>query len=221
MDELVTQLQTDNAVDPIVRGAMAHLNLTMIHPFKDGNGRMARALQTLIIARDGILSPLFSRIEEWLGRNTGPYYAILASTGQGRWSPERDAHPWVRFCLVAHYQQAATLLVRNREIGRAWEEIAKIVAKLHLPERSEASLVDAAFGFRVRNNRYREQNDISEVVASRDLKRLCDIGLLSPVGEKRGRFYVAAPSLREIRERTRESPRSDNPYAIAGASDGQ
>ncbi len=62
---------------------MAHLNLTMIHPFKDGNGRMARALQTLVLSREGIVSPVFSSIEEWLGKNTLPYYNILAETGEG------------------------------------------------------------------------------------------------------------------------------------------
>jgi hypothetical protein len=115
---------------------------------------------------------------------------------------------------VAHYQQAATLLKRNREIGRAWGEISKLIAQYRLPERTETPLVDATFGFRVRNNRYREQNDISDVVASRDLKKLCDIGLLNPVGGKRGRFYLAAKPLHDIRERTRESRKSEDPYAL-------
>src|SRR5438270_583138 len=90
----VRALQGSNT---IVRGAMAQLNLTMIHPFKDGNGRMARALQTLVMARGGILSPIFSSIEEWLGRNTDAYYNILGEVGQGSWNPQYDAAPWVRF----------------------------------------------------------------------------------------------------------------------------
>ncbi|HEY5048059.1 MAG TPA: Fic family protein, partial [Rhizomicrobium sp.] len=57
IDELIKSLIPSPDIDPIVRGAMAHLNFTMIHPFKDGNGRMARALQTLVMARDGVLSP--------------------------------------------------------------------------------------------------------------------------------------------------------------------
>jgi hypothetical protein len=43
----------------------------------------------------------------------------------------------------------------------------------------------------VKNGRYRQKNQISDVVASRDLKRMCDLGLLIPIGEKRGRFYIA------------------------------
>lgn len=66
MNELVAQLNS-SAVDSTALAAMAHLNLTMIHPFRDGNGRMARALQTLVFTRDHIVSPLFCSIEEWLG----------------------------------------------------------------------------------------------------------------------------------------------------------
>ena len=79
----------------MIRAAMAHLNLVMIHPFRDGNGRMARCLQTLVLAREGILSPEFSSIEEYLGRNTQAYYDVLADAGAGHWQPERDARPWV------------------------------------------------------------------------------------------------------------------------------
>ena len=68
--ELVEYLDTQDHQSVFVAAAMAHLNLTMIHPFKDGNGRMARALQTLVLAREGVVHPLFSSIEEWLGRNT-------------------------------------------------------------------------------------------------------------------------------------------------------
>jgi Fic family protein len=49
---------------------MAHLNLVVIHPFRDGNGRMARALATLVLSRSDIGEPEFSSIEEWLGANT-------------------------------------------------------------------------------------------------------------------------------------------------------
>src|SRR3712207_8010327 len=44
----------------------------------------------------------------------------------------------------------------------------------------------------------------SDVVASRDLKRMTDAGILKPVGERRGRFYVAGPPLLDIRERCRD-----------------
>jgi Fic family protein len=212
VNELVASLDARGA-DPMVCAAMAHLNLTMIHPFRDGNGRMARALQTLVMTRTGVLSPIFCSIEEWLGRNTEHYYAILGETGQGRWKPSRDALPWVRFCLTAHYQQAATLVQRNERVARVGGEISKLIAPYKLHERMEMSLLDAAFGFAVRAGRYQQENQVSDVVASRDLKKLSDLGLLEPVGEKRGRYYRAGVSLREIyKNAVLEQPCVADPY---------
>ena len=121
MEELVAELRAqDPAVSAVIRGAMAHLNLVMILPFRDGNGRMARALQALVLAREGLLEPAFVSIEEYLGRNTAAYYAALAEVGGGAWQPQRDARLWVRFALTAHYRQARTLLRRptRRNGGR-------------------------------------------------------------------------------------------------------
>jgi Fic family protein len=221
IDELVTQLCSEDQVESsTVLAAMAHLNLAMIHPFRDGNGRMARALQTLVLTRNNVVSPEFCSIEEWLGRNTDAYYAILGQIGQGQWRPENDALPWVRFCLVAHYQQAATIMKRNAVIGRMFEEVAKL-RKFHgLPDRTEMIMMDAAFNYKVRNGRYRQENDISDVVASRDLKRMSDLGLLMPVGEKRGRYYIAAAPLKEIRDRCADNTRAPNPYEVVRKQSG-
>ncbi len=53
------------------------------HPWSDGNGRISRSLQTLLIARGGVLAPEFSSIEEWLGMpgNTWEYYKVLRDVG--------------------------------------------------------------------------------------------------------------------------------------------
>ena len=214
IDELIEQIHEPDETSRTARAAMAHLNLTLIHPFKDGNGRMARALQTLVMAREGILSPVFCSIEEWLGRNTLAYYDILAKVGQGSWHPENDALPWVQFCLRAHYQQAATIIKRNAEIGRLWGEVEKIIEAFGLNPRTEIALLDAALGFRVRNQRYREECDISNTVASRDLKALCDHGLLKAVGDKRGRYYTASEGLITLRSKTRERSKAGDPYEI-------
>ena len=218
IEELVMQINSADEVESsTVLAAMAHLNLAMIHPFRDGNGRMSRALQTLVLTRNDVVSPVFCSIEEWLGRNTDAYYAILGDIGKGAWHPKNDALPWVRFCLVAHYQQAATLMKRNAVIGRMWGEMEKLRKEHGLPERTELALMDAAFNYKVRNGRYRQENEISDVVASRDLRRMSDLGLLMPVGEKRGRYYVGAAPLKEIRERCADNTMAPNPYdAVKG-----
>ncbi len=215
----------DDSPHVLVRAAMAHLNLVMIHPFSDGNGRMARCLQTLVLAREQILAPAFSSIEEHLGRNTPAYYDILLHVGQGSWSPDRDARPWVRFCLTAHYHQAKTLLRRIWEAEELWIACDQLVQTHRLPERCVSPLWDAAFGLRLRNAVYRAaikdtfDEEISELTASRDLKALVDRGLLKAVGERRGRYYVAAEILKNAWESTRASrpPRDQSdPFEAAG-----
>lgn len=214
ISELIAYLNAPNDGPIIVKAAMAHLNFTMIHPFKDGNGRMARALQTLVLSRDGIISPIFSSIEEWLGRNTQAYYDILAETGKGAWHPENDAHPWIEFCLRAHFQQAQTIVKRNEWYGRVYEGVAKIMKERGLHERMANALMDGALGLRVRAGQYKEENGISDVVASRDLRRLCDEGLMVPHGEKRGRYYVGSEAMIAIAKSTKPAGRADDPYDI-------
>jgi Fic family protein len=110
LSEIIESLNGASPLPPLVRAAMAHLNLVLAHPFSDGNGRTARCIQTALLVKEGIVAPEFSSIEEYIGRNKAAYYAVLSEVGGGAWAPERDAHPWVRFCLTAHYQQAKTLL---------------------------------------------------------------------------------------------------------------
>ncbi len=205
----------------MVQAAMAHLNLVMIHPFRDGNGRMARVLQSLVLTRQGILGTAFCSIEEYLGRNTPDYYEILAEVGAGAWNPRNDARPWVRFSLTAHYRQARTLLRRGEEAERRWEAIDREVRRLGVPERSIPALFNAAQGYRIRNATYRSLvDDVSELVASRDLRVLVEAGLLAPEGERRGRTYLPSTTLRQIEASIRSVRARDDtdPFAVAQAA---
>jgi Fic family protein len=199
IEELVEYLNdTDDSPHALIKGAMAHLNLVMIHPFSDGNGRMARCLQTLVLAREGILQSEFSSIEEYLGRNTVDYYAVLSKTGDGSWKPKRSTREWIQFNLTAHYRQATTLLGRSRVIDLLWQEMELRVRQQGLPERLLFAVVDAALGYKVRNASYRNVAGLNENIASRDLKTAVDAGFLIASGEKRGRLYAGSPAIRAV-----------------------
>jgi Fic family protein len=206
MDELATSMRdADPAIPTVVHAGMAHLNLAMIHPFRDGNGRMARCIQSLVLARQGVLAPVFMSIEEYLGRNTEDYYAVLGKVGGGQWQPERDSRPWVRFILTAHLRQAQTLLTRIRESEALYLRLESLASRHRIPDRATVALFDAALGLRVRRATYRAQFDdtegeMSEQTASRDLRQLVSAGLLVARGEKRGRYYVGSPELRALRD---------------------
>ncbi|MGY4772819.1 Fic family protein (plasmid) [Kribbella sp. CWNU-51] len=196
--ELMDGLDAVGAADPLVDAAMAHLNLVMIHPFRDGNGRMARALQTLVLSRGGIGEPAFSSIEEWLGSNTEDYYRVLAATGAGAWHPERSAALWVKFNLRAHHIQAQTVRRRYREAGKLWLAFDELISQFGLAERVADELFDASLGFRMRRSTYVRRAGIEERTASRDLARLTELGLLRSVGETKGRHYVMGDRLADL-----------------------
>jgi Fic family protein len=215
VNELVLYLKspTDDG-HLLIKGAIAHLNLTMIHPFSDGNGRMARCLQTLVMACGSIVDPTFSSIEEYLGRNTRAYYDVLAEVGKGEWNPQNDTRPWIRFNLTAHYRQAATALRRTRMIAKLWEALEKEVKSFGLPDRIIYALSDAAVGYRVRSIHYRHLAEVSQVIASRDLRAAVQHGLLTAAGERRGRVYVASDRIRNIAKeiRSEEPGRIPDPF---------
>lgn len=213
MRSLSESLSTPTADDPLVRGAMAHLNLVMIHPFRDGNGRMARALQTMVLAQDQVVEPTFSSIEEWLGNNTQDYYDVLAATGRGAWNPDNDATLWVKFNLRAHHMQAQTMRRRFDEAEIQWRKIDELAAAHRLNDRIGAALFDALIGLRVTRPSYVKLTELDERTATRDLVNAANIGLLEARGERRGRHYVAGEPLRQIQAelRAERKPLTD-PY---------
>ncbi len=204
MRALTRGLDRNPHTHPVVDAAIAHLNLVMIHPFSDGNGRMGRCIQSLVLARNGVLSPVFCSIEEYLGANTRAYYDVLGLVGQGSWNPQNDTRAWLRFILTAHVRQARTTLRRAHEVERIWLDLDKLVTARNLNPRSTVALYDALIGYRVRNATYRATvlnesgEEINEASASRDLKQLQDAKLLVPYGEKRGRHYTAGEPLLDI-----------------------
>jgi Fic family protein len=204
MEALAAGLHTGHSSDPVVRSAMAHLNLAMIHPFRDGNGRMARALATLVLTRSDIGEPELSSIEEWLGANTEDYYSALAHTGHGSWQPRDDAHLWLTFSLRAHHMQAQTVARRVDEAAAAWSELDELAREHSLPDRAIDAMFDAVLGYRVRRAGYIKRTQVTEQTASRDLATLTSAGVLTPYGKGRGRYYAAGEPLQAIQRRQRE-----------------
>lgn len=196
MAELVAWLeQGDLGANAIVRAAMAHLHLTSIHPFRDGNGRVARILQSLVLAREGLVAPEFSSIEEYLGEHTPAYYAALREVQAGGYLPERDASSWVAFCVEAHVAQAKRRLAQIEAAASRWEHLEALVAERGWPERLTIALEQSLIGGTDRA-RYGDEADIASATASADFRRLLDGGLVEQEGRGRNTSYRATEALR-------------------------
>lgn len=196
--ELVDWLSAGDLDKPaVVRAAMAHLDLVSIHPFRDGNGRLSRILQSLVLARDGVLSPELGSIEEYLSRDTGRYYDVLRQVQGGHYQPERSADPWLAFCIEAHRVQANERLATLDRAARRWAMLEEQVAAHGWPDRLVIALEQSLFDG-VDRASYSTEAEVSAATASADLRRLMDAGLIARRGRGRDTRYLASPQLRQM-----------------------
>jgi hypothetical protein len=115
--------------------------------------------------------------------------------------------PRCRDELVGHIR-------RNEEAEGLFNEITKFIQLYSLQERVWFPLFDAALGLKVSNARYRKDAEITEFTASRDLKKLCELQLLVPHGERKMRTYTAAKILSDSWQRVRIKRAVEDPYEV-------
>ena len=181
----------------VVRAAMAHLHLVSVHPFEDGNGRVSRILQSLLLSVDGVLSPELSSIEQYLGERTDEYYGVLKAVQEGSYQPERDAGPWVRFCIDAHLVQARRRLELIEDAAARWARLEELIRERDWPDRLTIALEQSLFG-RTDRSAYAREADVSLATASADLRRLSDAGLLVQRGRSRNVHYQPSDRLQAV-----------------------
>jgi Fic family protein len=196
MAEVVEWLQEGDLDAPVVvRAAMAHLHVTSVHPFRDGNGRISRIVQSPVLARDGGVSPELASIEEYLGDHTPAYYAALRGVQAGGYNPGRDATGWVDFCVEAHIIQAERRLEQIEEAASRWGHLEELVEAREWPDRIVIALEQSLIGGTDRA-RYGNEAEVSQATASGDFRRLLDAGLVKQVGKGRSTRYRASEQLR-------------------------
>ena len=111
--------------DPILQTALAHAQFEILHPFKDGNGRIGRMLIPLILYKRGALSRPMFYMSEYLEGNRREYYdRLLNVTEHGDW------HGWINFFLNAMVIQAEANLKKVRKIRDLYEETRRRVVEI-------------------------------------------------------------------------------------------
>jgi Fic family protein len=169
---------------PFVIAGVVHYVLTDVHPFADGNGRVARLLTVALLMRFGVLPGRLFNFEEYYGRDTRAYYGALRKA--------RDTYndePWLEYFLegmALEYERVAEAVSGLAELGRV---VRGDRAQL------KPSQQDALSGFRVRGISefrradYESAARVPKATAVRELNELIDIGLLRRVGEGSSRRY--------------------------------
>lgn len=111
--------------DPILQTAIAHAQFEILHPFRDGNGRIGRMLIPLILYQRRALSRPMFYMSEYLEEHRAEYYdGLLAITNNGDW------HGWISFFLNALVVQAEANLKKVRAIRELYEETKRRVVEI-------------------------------------------------------------------------------------------
>ena|GEM_PF-44734 len=113
----------DTPIDPIVRAAIAHLWFVTIHPFDDGNGRIARAIADLALARSENSPQRFYSMSSQIRIERSTYYDLLEATQKGG----LDVTAWLQWflaCLDRAFDGAEAILASVLRKGRFWETLA-------------------------------------------------------------------------------------------------
>jgi Fic family protein len=196
MAEVVSWLRDgDRDTHTVVRAAMAHLHVVSVHPFRDGNGRISRIVQSLVLAQEGLMSPEFGSIEEYLGEHTTDYYAALNEAHGPTYQPDLDASDWVAFCVKAHLAQARQRLAQIKDAAARWTHLEELVRSGNWPDRLVIALEQSLMGGSDRAS-YATEAGVSSATASADFRRLLDAGLVEQRGRGRNVQYRASDQLR-------------------------
>ena len=110
--------------------------------------RLWATILGIVLARQNISALAYCSIEECLGKNQQVYYDVLGQVGAGHWHPDRDARPWVRLCLTAHYRQAPHLVKWSRICQRLWDNLEIEIRERGLPDRILLALNDSPLATR-------------------------------------------------------------------------
>ena len=184
--------------DPVLQAAIAHAQFEILHPFKDGNGRIGRMLIPLLLFQRQTLSRPMFYLSEHLEANRNEYYdRLLAITDQNDWQG------WVEFFVDAVTTQAESNLTKVRRIRDLYEEMRRRFAEVTHSQFAQRA-VDAFFIKPVisTNNFHEMAGFQSKVTANAMLRQLESEGLIQRLraGGGRSPAVYALPDLINITE---------------------
>jgi Fic family protein len=167
--------------DPLVQLAVLKAQFELIHPFRDGNGRIGRMLVPVILYHKKILSRPMFYISSYLERNRDVYYErLLAISRDGDWNG------WISFFLEALVLQAEENSKKARAILELYNSMKARVAKI---TRSQYSIqtIDVLFSSPIINSSdFSIKSGIPDRTAQRIIQRLEQDGILRMIREGRG-----------------------------------
>lgn len=172
-------------IDPLVRMAVGHYQLEAIHPFTDGNGRTGRVINILYLIDQSLLDIPVLYLSRYIIEHRDDYYRLLLDvTARDQWEP------WILYMLNAVESTARWTTAKIRAIKELLDHTSDYAGRVR-PKVYSRELIELIFVQPYcRIGHLTDAGVARRVTASRYLKELCAIGVLSEVKHGRDKLFI-------------------------------
>jgi Fic family protein len=180
MERFISWVNAESEVDEVVKAAITHLWFVTIHPFDDGNGRIARALTDMMLARSERTSKRFYSMSAEIKLMRSEYYEVLERTQRG----DGDITEWLLWflrCFDAALDSTEENLSAVLARARYWEHFAK--EEINERQRKIINLQFDGFFGKLTSSKWAKIAKCSSDTALNDIKDLLGKGMLVKNGE--------------------------------------
>lgn len=187
MKKLIDYVNNEDSTDYIIKAGIVHLWFVIIHPFEDGNGRIARALSDMLLARSEKSENRFYSVSNQIKKVRKSYYEALNITKKD----SVDITSWLKWFLdnlMAAIEDAESVLGDVIKKARFWEK-NKTVSMNERQTKVVNRLLDDFEG-KLTTIKWAKMCNCSQDSATRDILDLIKKGILLKFGEARATHYV-------------------------------
>jgi len=188
MREFVYWINQTNSDDlhPVLKAGIAHHQLTDIHPFIDGNGRVSRALSTLILFLEKYDIRRFFSLEEYYDRDAIEYYNHLEAASKG------DLTSWLEYFVIGVAMEFDRVKKKVLKLSKDTYLREKLGGKQVFLSERETRIVEYIQGVGyLQNQMFRDVvPGASEDTILRDIHELIEKGIIKKVGKTKAARYV-------------------------------
>ena len=167
--------QSPATMDPFVQAAIAHLWFVTLHPFDDGNGRIARAITDMALAKAEAQASRFYSMSTQIRKQHTSYYEILERTQKGT----LNITPWLRWfldCLQGAVVQSESILKNILNKTRFWEKHSG--KSLNKRQITMINILFGNFTGKLTSSKWAKMMKCSQDTAARDINNLIAQGIL-------------------------------------------
>ena len=190
--------------DPVIKTALAHFWFVTIHPFEDGNGRIARAIADMAMARSDGTAQRFYSMSAQIEAERADYYGVLEQSQKGG----LDVTQWLVWfvdCLNRSLKRAGETLSAVLLKARVWQRVGD--SRINDRQRKVINRLLDGFEGNLTSSKYAKLTHCSSDTALRDIRELLDRGVLlrNPGGGRSVSYHLVDPETDQTSERQEES----------------